>query len=58
MSLLLGYGLPDDIDEAMTEAVERCTEVQQTAIIINRVGLKKLAEIITTPDGYQAKKKE
>lgn len=54
----IGHGLPADLDEAMSEAEDRCEEVQQPAIIIQRSNLAQLAVVESTPTGFKARKKE
>lgn len=55
---VVGYGLSNNFDEAMSEAEERCTEMQQSATIINRSTYAVLAEVSLTSEGYKASKKE
>lgn len=54
----IGYGLSDDLDEAMKEAEERCAERDQIAHIVNRSTCKLLAVVERTPNGFKAKKME
>lgn len=55
---IIGHGLSDDLDVAMIQAIDRCTEMGMGATIVNRSTYAVLAVITPTSEGYQAKKME
>lgn len=55
---VVGYGLSNNFDEAMSEAEERCTEMQQPATIVERSTYCVLAEVTFSDGRYRAVPKE
>ncbi|QBE66827.1 hypothetical protein [Pseudoduganella lutea] len=54
---VIGYGLSDDLDVAMDQAVQRCEVMQQAATIVNRETYQVVASVEPVGPGlYKAQK--
>jgi hypothetical protein len=55
---VVGHGLSNDLDTAIDQAIDRCTEMGMGANILNRSTSVVLAVITPTSEGFKAKKME